>query len=219
MSHTPKYVPKHRAPGRHKATPSRRVKVLRTSVAMTSLAAVATAATVAAGVGTGSNPDSPEATLVAGAAEARVDGQAVANATRLDRTQVVSRSDRRGTTDAAKAVALSSAGGAAVTREESLDTPDPRDIARVLLGEYGFASSEFTCLDSLYESESGWRVDADNPNSSAYGIPQALTETHDMPEGYMTSAEVQIRWGLDYIQGRYGTPCSAWSFKSSHGWY
>jgi hypothetical protein len=68
-------------------------------------------------------------------------------------------------------------------------------------------------------SESGWRIDADNPTSSAYGIPQALTELHDLPADYMTSAESQIRWGLEYIQDAYGTPCSAWSFKSGHGWY
>jgi hypothetical protein len=60
---------------------------------------------------------------------------------------------------------------------------------------------------------------ADNPTSSAYGIPQALTETHDMPAGYFTSAEVQIRWGLDYIRDSYGTPCSAWEFKQGHNWY
>ena len=68
-------------------------------------------------------------------------------------------------------------------------------------------------------SESGWRVDADNPSSSAYGIPQALTQLHDLPADYMTSAESQIRWGLEYIQDTYGSPCSAWSFKSGHGWY
>ena len=109
--------------------------------------------------------------------------------------------------------------GPVVTKSQTLSEGDPRDIARALLPLYGFSSDQFSCLDSLYESESGWRVDADNPSSSAYGIPQALTQLHDMPADYMTSAEVQIRWGLEYIQGTYGTPCSAWSFKSGHGWY
>jgi hypothetical protein len=35
----------------------------------------------------------------------------------------------------------------------------------------------------------------------------------------MTSAEVQIRWGLDYIEDSYGSPCSAWSFKQANNWY
>ena len=118
-----------------------------------------------------------------------------------------------------KAATLSVSSGTAVTKSEKLSEGDPRDIARALLPSYGFSSDQFSCLDSLYMSESGWRVDADNPSSSAYGIPQALTELHDMPAGYMTSAEVQIRWGLEYIQGSYGTPCNAWSFKQGHGWY
>ena len=40
-----------------------------------------------------------------------------------------------------------------------------------------------------------------------------------MPAGYFSSAEVQIKWGLEYIQNSYGSPCNAWAFKSSHGWY
>ena len=60
---------------------------------------------------------------------------------------------------------------------------------------------------------------ADNPTSSAYGIPQALTSMHELPADYMTSAEAQIRWGLEYIQDSYGTPCNAWSFKQGNGWY
>ena len=110
-------------------------------------------------------------------------------------------------------------GGSAVTYSENLSEGDPRDIARALLPEYGFSSDQFSCLDALYVSESDWRIDADNPTSSAYGIPQALTQLHDLPADDMTSAESQIRWGLEYIQDSYGTPCSAWSFKQGNGWY
>jgi hypothetical protein len=142
-----------------------------------------------------------------------------ADATTLERSsrQVVSRSARR--TDKAKATTLAMSGGSAVTRSEKLSEGDPRDIARALLPAYGFSSDQFSCLDSLYVSESDWRIDADNPTSSAYGIPQALTQLHDLPADYMTSAEAQIRWGLEYIQDTYGTPCSAWSFKQGNGWY
>ncbi len=209
-----KYAPKHRAPGRHKAVPSRRTRAVRAGVALGGLAAVVTGFAVTQGVvaGTPTTPTAPIMTPLA---------QGTLSAAELERrgAPVVSRSDRRGEIDQTKAAALSVTQGVAVTRTENLSTGDPRDVARVLLREYGFAASQFDCLDSLWVSESGWRVDADNPSSSAYGIPQALTATHDMPEGYMTSAEVQIRWGLDYIRSRYGSPCSAWSFKSSRGWY
>ncbi len=106
-----------------------------------------------------------------------------------------------------------------MTKAERLAEADPRDIGRALLGEFGFSADQFGCLDSLWVSESDWEVDADNPTSSAYGIPQALTELHELPADYMTSAESQIRWGLGYIQDSYGSPCSAWSFKQANNWY
>jgi hypothetical protein len=31
--------------------------------------------------------------------------------------------------------------------------------------------------------------------------------------------ETQIRWGLGYIQSRYGSACEAWSYKQGAGWY
>ena len=102
---------------------------------------------------------------------------------------------------------------------EDLRAADPRALAQAMLTEFGFTAGDFACLDLLWEKESGWDPSADNPTSSAYGIPQALTQLHDLPADYMTSAESQIRWGLEYIAGRYGTPCNADSFKRSHGFY
>ena len=98
---------------------------------------------------------------------------------------------------------------------------DPRDIARAMIGDYGWSSTEFTCLDQLYISESGWDVNADNPTSSAYGIPQALPGEKMASAGadWRTNPATQIEWGLGYIRDVYGTPCSAMSFKSGNGWY
>jgi len=220
-----KYVPKHRVPGKHKAVRAPR-RALRTGVVLTGLAAAVTGVGVTGGLAA-SDPDvlTPAAADVATttpspSAEATTEAAgSTADATTLERSsrQVVSRSARR--TDKAKATTLAMSGGSAVTRSEKLSEGDPRDIARALLPAYGFSSDQFSCLDSLYVSESDWRIDADNPTSSAYGIPQALTELHELPADYMTSAESQIRWGLEYIQDTYGTPCSAWSFKQGNGWY
>ena len=225
MSKSDKYVPKHRAPGKHKAVRAPR-RALRTGVALTGLAAAVTGVSVTGGLAS-SEPDvlTPAAADVAPStpspsADATPEAAgSTAGATSLERSsrQVASRSARR--TDKAKATTLAMSGGSAVTRSEKLSEGDPRDIARALLPAYGFSSDQFSCLDSLYVSESDWRIDADNPTSSAYGIPQALTQLHDLPADYMTSAESQIRWGLEYIQDTYGTPCSAWSFKQGNGWY
>ena len=220
MPKSPTYVPTHRAPGKHKAVGVRR-RALRTGLALTGLAAAVTGVTVAGGM-LGDDPGlTPAAADVATTTDSSPESAAPsASAAQLEQRaqrSVSSRSARR--TDKTKATALSMSSGSAVTKSEKLSEGDPRDIARALLPAYGFSSDQFSCLDSLYMSESGWRIDADNPTSSAYGIPQALTEMHDLPADYMTSAESQIRWGLEYIQDSYGTPCNAWSFKSGHGWY
>jgi hypothetical protein len=217
---SPKYVPTHRAPGKHKAVGVRR-RALRTGVALTGLASVVTGVSVAGGMLGDDAALTPAAADVAtttgSSPESAAPSASAAQLEQRAQRSVSSRSARR--TDKTKATALSMSSGSAVTKSEKLSEGDPRDIARALLPAYGFSSDQFSCLDSLYMSESGWRIDADNPTSSAYGIPQALTELHDLPADYMTSAESQIRWGLEYIQDAYGTPCNAWSFKSGHGWY
>lgn len=80
---------------------------------------------------------------------------------------------------------------------------------------------QFSCLLVLYNEESGWSVYADNPKSSAYGIPQALPGSKMSSHGadWATSPRTQIRWGLDYNVGRYGSHCNAKSFQLSNGWY
>ncbi|MEO5852378.1 MAG: lytic transglycosylase domain-containing protein [Nocardioides sp.] len=212
-----KYHPQHRAsPARAHAGP----RLVRGAVVASGLAVAATGMTVSGGVlSTGASDagaDLPTADLRAASSGTRSD---VTSADLRERTQQVSRSDRRDRRDAAKLTALGTAQGAAMSRTEDLSTADPREIGRALLVEYGFGADEFECLDALYVSESDWRIDADNPISSAYGIPQALTSMHELPADYMTSAESQIRWGLEYISGSYGTPCSAWGFKQGHGLY
>ncbi|MCW2832232.1 MAG: Secreted protein [Nocardioides sp.] len=218
MTKSDKYVPKHRAPGKHKAVRTAPRQALRTSLLLTGVAAAATGVAVSNGI-LGAPSGTTTADLSAAAAQGADTIEKNGLLERRAQTGLVSRSDRRGTTDARKVAALSAGNGPAITRTEDLSTADPRDIARALLPEFGFDDSQFSCLDSLYVSESDWRVDADNPTSSAYGIPQALTQLHDLPADYMTSAESQIRWGLGYIQDTYGTPCSAWSFKAANGWY
>jgi hypothetical protein len=90
-----------------------------------------------------------------------------------------------------------------------------------LLLEAGFALDQMSCLDSLWTRESGWNELASNPSSGAYGIPQALPGEKMSSHGsdWQTNPATQIRWGLDYIAGRYGTPCAAWEHSEANGWY
>ena len=98
----------------------------------------------------------------------------------------------------------------------------PKDIARSMMdNKYGWGASEFSCYNKIIMRESVWDTFADNPTSSAYGIPQALPGSKMASAGsdWRTNPATQIKWGLGYVKSRYGTPCSAWSFKSAHGWY
>ncbi len=95
-----------------------------------------------------------------------------------------------------------------------------QEIAQQLLAARGWAG-QFSCLDSLWEHESGWNMYAENPSSGAYGIPQALPGSKMASAGsdWQTDAATQIRWGLNYIGATYGTPCGAWSHEESYNWY
>ena len=85
---------------------------------------------------------------------------------------------------------------------------------------------EFKCFDELMHRESSWRTRkdpqfADNPNSSAYGIPQALPG-HKMSSAghdWVTNPITQIRWAIGYIEDRYKTPCKALKFHDERGYY
>lgn len=93
-------------------------------------------------------------------------------------------------------------------------------IAYRLLPTFGFAHSQYGCLYDMWMRESGWRVTAANA-SGAYGIPQALPgyKMGSAGPNWQTNATTQIKWGLGYIKGRYGTPCGAWAFWQANGWY
>jgi hypothetical protein len=108
-------------------------------------------------------------------------------------------------------------------QQPAASTPSgsPQQIAEQMLSQFGWSSSQFSCLQPLWAHESGWNVYASNPSSGAYGIPQALPGSKMASAGpdWQSDAATQIRWGLQYIQGTYGSPCAAWSHEEADGWY
>lgn len=101
--------------------------------------------------------------------------------------------------------------------------PDPgtaQSIAYNMLASFGFSTSQFSCLQDLWNRESGWSYDAENP-SGAYGIPQALPGSKMATAGadWQTDPATQIKWGLGYIKDVYGTPCAAWNFELANNYY
>lgn len=104
----------------------------------------------------------------------------------------------------------------------SVSSGDARSIARSMASsQYGWGDDQFSCLDSLWQRESGWNVSAYNASSGATGIPQALPGSKMASAGsdWQTNPATQIAWGLGYISSSYGTPCAAWAQSESVGWY
>jgi hypothetical protein len=73
-------------------------------------------------------------------------------------------------------------------------------------------AKQYRCLEILWNRESRWDPRADNPKSSAFGIPQLLKMTELDPFK-------QIDLGLKYISKRHSTPCKALDYHNKKGHY
>jgi Transglycosylase SLT domain len=99
-------------------------------------------------------------------------------------------------------------------------------IGKLLAAGYGWSTGiQWDDLVRLWDQESGWSNTAQNPQSGAYGIPQALPYTK-MPKaawpasaGGRSDPSSQVSWGLAYIKGRYGSPSAAWAHEQANNWY
>lgn len=112
-------------------------------------------------------------------------------------------------------------GGLVVPGNEVNDVAAAQYFAMVQLANMGYGSAEGSCLIWLWNRESGWRTNAYNSSSGAYGIPQALpgSKMANYAADWRTNYQTQVMWGLIYIQGRYGSPCGAWAHSEATGWY
>lgn len=118
------------------------------------------------------------------------------------------------------------AGGGAYGYSGDNSPASNQQIAKMLTAKYGWnTGDQWNSLVILWDGESSWSNTATNPDSGAYGIPQALPQTkmpraaRDAAHGGTSDPTAQIRWGLRYILIRYGSPVNALAFKRSHGWY
>jgi hypothetical protein len=82
-------------------------------------------------------------------------------------------------------------------------------------------SGQFQCFSNIVSHESGWNYHAVNASSGAYGLFQALPAGKYASAGsdWQTNPATQIKWGLNYMDSRYGSPCEAWSFWQANSWY
>ncbi|MGW1545223.1 aggregation-promoting factor C-terminal-like domain-containing protein [Streptomyces sp. NPDC002309] len=80
---------------------------------------------------------------------------------------------------------------------------------------------QFQCFSNIVDHESDWNYLAVNPSSGAYGLFQALpgSKMSSVGSDWQTNPATQIKWGLNYMNDRYGSPCGAWSFWQANHWY
>lgn len=98
---------------------------------------------------------------------------------------------------------------------------NPRGYAAKLVADKGWSQAQFQCLDRLWTRESQWNYRAVNRSSGAYGIAQALpgNKMNSFGSDWRSNPITQIKWGLNYIEDRYTTPCGAWAHSEATGWY
>ncbi|GAA1352715.1 transglycosylase SLT domain-containing protein [Streptomyces beijiangensis] len=83
------------------------------------------------------------------------------------------------------------------------------------------ASDQYQCFSNIVDHESGWNYQAQNPTSAAYGLVQSNPGSKMASAGadWQTNPATQIKWGLNYMENRYGSPCGAWSFWQANHSY
>ncbi|WP_449658051.1 aggregation-promoting factor C-terminal-like domain-containing protein [Streptomyces lonegramiae] len=102
------------------------------------------------------------------------------------------------------------------TQQASYTVAQVQAIARQMV-----PADQFQCFSNIVNHESTWNYRAENPSSGAYGLVQALPGTKMASAGadWRTNPATQIKWGLGYMNDRYGSPCGAWSFWQANNYY
>lgn len=116
----------------------------------------------------------------------------------------------------AGAAGLTALGAGLVPATASAATASPQAIAAQIV-----PAGQLASFKNIIAHESSWNVTATNPSSGAYGLAQALPGSKMATHGadWKTNPTTQIKWALDYMNSRYGSPNAAWTFWQNHHWY
>ncbi|MFF2204520.1 transglycosylase SLT domain-containing protein [Streptomyces sp. NPDC058145] len=119
-------------------------------------------------------------------------------------------------------VALAAAtAGMAMSAAPAQAATDSASSARTIAHKMIPDAAQYDAFSKIVEHESGWNPSATNGSSGAYGLVQALPGSKMASAGsdWKSNPATQIKWGLDYMNSRYGSPVKAWSFWQANGWY
>ncbi|CBG73539.1 MULTISPECIES: transglycosylase SLT domain-containing protein [Streptomyces] len=106
---------------------------------------------------------------------------------------------------------------AAAPAQAASEASQAQAVAKKMIGN----SAQYTCFSHIVDHESDWNIHATNASSGAYGLVQALPGSKMSSAGsdWKNNAATQIKWGVDYMKDRYGSPCGAWNFWQANNWY
>ncbi|WP_062641170.1 transglycosylase SLT domain-containing protein [Streptomyces maremycinicus] len=115
-----------------------------------------------------------------------------------------------------EAASRSTRGSSSFPVQSAYTAAEVQAIARQMV-----PADQFQCFSDIVERESSWNYQADNPTSDAYGLMQALPGSKMSSAGadWQTNPATQIKWGLNYMNDRYDSPCGAWQFWQANNWY
>ena len=121
----------------------------------------------------------------------------------------------------AAALAAATAGMALHAAPAQASTVTSASQAKAIAHKMIPDAAQFNAFSKIVAHESGWNPSATNGSSGAYGLVQALPANKMASAGsdWKTNPATQIEWGVDYMKDRYGSPCGAWDFWQSNGWY
>ncbi len=116
----------------------------------------------------------------------------------------------------AGAAGLTALGAGVLPATANAATLSPQAVAAQIV-----PANQLASFSQIIAHESSWNVTATNASSGAYGLAQALPGSKMATHGsdWKTNATTQIKWALDYMNTRYGSPNAAWNFWQANHWY
>ncbi|MBC3841574.1 transglycosylase SLT domain-containing protein [Streptacidiphilus sp. 4-A2] len=153
-----------------------------------------------------------DAAKKAAAAKADAQAQAARKAEAAKAAEAKKAADARKAAQARQAAARKPA----AAPQPAAPSGSPQQIAAQLV-----PADQLASFDQIISHESSWNVTAVNPSSGSYGLGQALPASKMASAGsdWRTNPATQIKWALNYMDSRYGSPNAAWQFWQANSWY
>ncbi|WP_328448711.1 lytic transglycosylase domain-containing protein [Streptomyces sp. NBC_00386] len=174
-------------------------------------------------VQTASLTQQADAQAIAADASAKKDAEAAARKQAADDAVAKQKAAAKAEQEAKERKEAEKAASRSATRDaSSFSVQSSYSVAQIqAMAAQMVPSGQFQCFSNIVNHESSWNYHAVNASSGAYGLFQALPAGKYASAGsdWQTNPATQIKWGLSYMNGRYGSPCEAWSFWQANSWY